>query len=47
MHTPLEPHVAVAEATKDAVTIHSSTQTSDRRMPARDEHRGEPSTQVH
>ncbi len=27
MHTPLEPHVAVAEATKDAVTIHSSTQT--------------------
>jgi CO/xanthine dehydrogenase Mo-binding subunit len=27
MHTPLEPHVAVAEATKDAVTIHNSTQT--------------------
>jgi CO/xanthine dehydrogenase Mo-binding subunit len=26
MHTPLEPHVAVADARADQVTIHSSTQ---------------------
>jgi CO/xanthine dehydrogenase Mo-binding subunit len=27
MHTPLEPHVCVADARDDSVTIHSSTQT--------------------
>jgi CO/xanthine dehydrogenase Mo-binding subunit len=27
MHTPLEPHVAVADATAAQVTVHSSTQT--------------------
>lgn len=27
MHTPLEPHVAVADATGASVTVHSSTQT--------------------
>jgi len=27
MHTPLEPHVAVADATDAQVTVHSSTQT--------------------
>ncbi|HKS89019.1 MAG TPA: xanthine dehydrogenase family protein molybdopterin-binding subunit [Stellaceae bacterium] len=27
MHTPLEPHVAIADAQDDRVTIHSSTQT--------------------
>ncbi len=27
MHTPLEPHVSIADVCDDAVTIHSSTQT--------------------